>query len=84
MILSLSLSASKKKNSKRREGDVRKNAYTMKRSEQVPLERGRCMSGFLPRAPHARTLEAEESYMYVQEKPTGWREGFHDLSRGKE
>jgi len=31
-----------------RRNDVGKNAYNEKRSEPVPLERGRCMSGFLP------------------------------------
>ena len=31
-----------------RRNDVGKKAYNEKRSEPVPLERGRCMSGFLP------------------------------------
>jgi len=47
------------------EDEVRENAYNVKRSESVPIERGRHMSDFLPKAPLARTLGAEESYMYV-------------------
>jgi len=48
------------------EDEVGENAYNVKRSEPVPLERGRYMSGFLPWAPLARTLGAEDSsYIYI-------------------
>jgi len=40
-------------------------AYNVKRSDLVPLERGRCMNGFLPQAPLVRTLGAEESYICI-------------------
>jgi len=45
------------------EEDVGENAYNMKRSELALLERGHCMSGFLPREPLARTPGAEKSYL---------------------
>jgi len=66
--------------SKRREDDVGKKPYNVKRSEPVPLERRRCMSEFLPRAPLARAVGAEESCIYL---PTGWREGEIMLFIGK-
>jgi len=47
------------------EENVGKNVYDVKRNEPVPLERGRYKSGFLPRAPHARTIGAEESYICI-------------------
>jgi len=51
-------------------------------SEPIPLERGRHMSNSLPRAPLARTLGAEDPYMF-----TGYdelRRRFDNISRGKE
>jgi len=42
------------------EDEVGENAYNVKRSEPIPLERGRYMSDSLPRAPLARTLGAED------------------------
>jgi len=44
----------------REEEEVREKAYIVKRSEPVPLERGRYISGFLPRALLAQTLGTEE------------------------
>ena len=59
----------------------------MKRSEPVPLERGHHMSGFLPRAPLAWTLGAEELsyifYVYLR-GADGLKRGFDNISRGKE
>ena len=51
---------------RKEEEEVGENAYDVVRSELVPLERGRFMSGFLPSAPLARTLgAADSSYIYI-------------------
>ena len=48
------------------EDKLEENAYNVKRSELVPLERGRYMSGLLPQVPLARTLGAEDSsYIFI-------------------
>ena len=49
-----------RKEEAREEDEVRENVYNVKRCEPVPLERGRYMSGFLPRALLAQTLGTEE------------------------
>ena len=49
----------------RTEGEVERKGCSMRRSEPVPLEHVCYTSGLPLRAPHARTLGAEDSSMYT-------------------
>ena len=51
----------------REEDDVGENAYNMKCSELVPLERGCCISGFLPSTacPDVRCRRVVCMYVYI-------------------
>jgi len=53
--------------------DVVENTCNVKRSELVPLECGRYMSDFLPQAPLALSLGAEESSICIH-KRSQWAE----------
>jgi len=64
----------KKEEKERKKTKEKIVTYNVRRSEPVPPERSRCMSGLSPRAPLARTLGAEESCIYIfrfRRGPTG-------------
>jgi len=61
-----SIKSKKQESISRRRDDIGENTCDVRRSEPVPSERWRHMSGFLPWAPLAWTLGAEESlYIYI-------------------